>query len=157
MAITTLNEDTVSRAIQFMLQRKATEQRISEAAFRRMQFKVASQYDLRSMRTVIRVAWQDPDRPEVCRALDHQIDDHKAREIGLLSEQVLAVISSIDIRGELYFFRLNGRFPKRVGKVEVTEDGAVRVTFKNGRVLSTNENELDTPEFLATCAMVYDL
>lgn len=61
------------------------------------------------------------------------------------------------LRGELFYFKLHRHFPNRIEKVNCTRDGTITVTFKNGRTLSTNEVDLDSTEFLATCGMIYDL
>jgi hypothetical protein len=68
----------------------------------------------------------------------------------------------LSARSELHHFRLNQHFPKRVKEVrvkmnELTREPIVTVCFLNGHMLQRPENEIMTTEFLALCAMVYDL
>lgn len=73
-----------------------------------------------------------------------------------------ALKGSLSTRGELHHFRLNQHFPKRVREVvmemnhEISEPIAT-VHFNNGHSLRRREAELMTTEFLALCAMIYDL
>ena len=86
------------------------------------------------------------------------IDDSSVRHANSgIEGHILHMVDSINLRGELFFMKLHRHFPDRIDKVLCDRDGRVTVHFKNGRELSTSEQNLDSVEFLATCGMVYDL
>lgn len=72
-------------------------------------------------------------------------------------KEIYEVLEQLNIRGELFFMRLHRTFPGRIDKVQCNEDGHIDVRFKNGHTLTTDDDHIDSQEFLAACAMVYDL
>lgn len=55
---------------------------------------------------------------------------------------------------------LSSKFPNKVKSVLVDYDGKkifYKVIFFNGHMLMASENDIKSDDFLATCAMVYDL
>lgn len=71
-----------------------------------------------------------------------------------------ALRGNLSTRAELHHFRLNKHFPKQVKEVLLEQsDGKLiaNIHFINGHVLRRPEAELASTEFLALCAMLYDL
>lgn len=73
-----------------------------------------------------------------------------------------ALKGSLSARSELHHYRLNRHFPKRIREVVIemhpeTHTASVVVHFTNGHTLKRKESEVMSQEFLALCAMIYDL
>lgn len=149
--------DTVTRAALLCIKAMAQEQNVPERLVKAMNFRVDSHYDMNSMRVMLRIAWCDPDDGSSVRGFQQAYDDEMLRRGHDLYEVLKMSIEQLNLRGELFYFKLHKHFPNRIEKVDCTRDGTVTVRFKNGRTLSTNEVDLDSTEFLATCGMIYDL
>jgi len=151
--------DTIVRATLAVIKAEAERQNFPDSRLKRMNFHVECDYDITRDATMLRVGWRDDEDGSMRRGFQLMLDD------GLLSrsntdrllEEIQMSIEQINLRGELFYFKLHRHFPNRIENVRCSKDGRVTVTFKNGRVLSTNEADLDSTEFLATCGMVYDL
>lgn len=62
------------------------------------------------------------------------------------------------MRTELYFMLLSRHFPGYIAAVEIDNlSGTAKVTFKNNRELATPVENVLSDDFVAMCAMVYDL
>mgnify|MGYP001497374753 CR=1 FL=1 len=149
--------DPLMRAIQYSLKERAAEELLTEAQYRGLDVKVATEYDINSMALRLRIAWSDPNDKKFARCIEHLVDDDIAKDLGLLADQVNTVVKNISLRGELFFFRLAKHFPKHLKKVECDGNGHLEVEFKNGRRVQVPETEIDDTEFLAKCGMIYDL
>lgn len=149
--------DSVVRATLFCVKQIAAEQNFPEHRLKAMNFKIDCHYDMSRMATMLRVAWRDPEDPSQVRAFQHMLDDMVMESATELHEVIRMAIEQLNLRGELFYFKLHRHFPNRIERVSCTKDGTVTVAFKNGRSLSTNEADLDSTEFLATCGMIYDL
>jgi hypothetical protein len=73
-----------------------------------------------------------------------------------------ALRNSLSVRSEMHHYRLNQHFPKRIREVqlemsEYDKTMYVIVHFQNGHRVRKPEHEAHTTEFLALCAMLYDL
>lgn len=131
---------------------------IPERLRKAMQFRVDTTYDIIQAAFVIRIAWRDPEGGDLVRNCQMRFDDMAIKQSKRgIADEVVQMIDSINLRGELFFMKLHKHFPNRIDKVLCDRSGRVRVIFKNGRELSTSEQDLDSVEFLATCGMVYDL
>lgn len=149
--------DSVLRATMLCVKQIAAEQNFPEHRLKAMNFKIDCQYDMRRMATMLRVAWRDPEDQSQVRAFQHMLDDMVMESATEPYEVIRMAIEQLNLRGELFYFKLHRHFPNRIERVSCTKDGTVTVAFKNGRSLSTNEADLDSTEFLATCGMIYDL
>jgi hypothetical protein len=158
MATPLSRTDTVMRATVQMIQQTAKEQNFPEHRLKAMRFNVDCHYDMSRMQTILRVAWADPEG-DGRRAFELLLDDSllERRDPADLHEEIKMSIEQINLRGELFYFKLHRHFPNRIENVRCSKDGRVTVVFKNGRSLSTDEADLDSTEFLATCGMIYDL
>jgi hypothetical protein len=148
--------DVSLKIIQHMLRDKCARENIEEAIFKKMDFKVDAQYSITHMAMIVRVAWKDPDGDKR-RSVQVLIDDNVSSDIGIFAQEVKSLVDNLSLKGELYFFKLDRHFKNRVEKVVCDKDGSVTVLFKNGHMVEGKEHRLDSTEFLATCAMVYDL
>jgi hypothetical protein len=150
----------LSGLVQHILQNKIVEEQLSSSMMRNMDFKVECVVDHRSYSHTVRIAWRDPEdrrlgTPPERRCLQIVVDD-AADELGLIHE-VNAKLENISLRGEIYFFRLAKHFGGQLREVVCSKDGTVTVWFKNGMKAETLEEKIDSTEFLATCAMIYDI
>jgi len=149
--------DTVVRTAMHQLRAMAIEKNIPERLVKGMQFKVDCHYRMESMQTELRIAWRDPDGGDSRRSLSMLLDDREIEWHGKVEDIIRMNLEQINLRGELFFFRLHRHFPDRIKEVKCSGSGMVTVRFNNGRELSVDESALDSTEFLATCGMVYDL
>jgi hypothetical protein len=152
--------DKADQLVQLMmgaLRHVAWRDHIPERIVKAMQFRVDSQYDAARDGFLLRVAWRDPETNSCVRSMSMQVDRFDLEDRDHLHRRILVTIDDINLRGELFFFKLHKHFPNWIAKVRCDRDGRVHVKFKNGRELSVDEQELDSLEFLATCGMVYDL
>ena len=149
--------DTVVRAAMLQLKAMTAEKNVPERIVKAMQFRVDCQYRIDRMQTELRVAWRDPDGGDGRRALSMLIDDIELRPAARVEDIIRMNLEQINLRGELFFFKLHRHFPDRIKEVKCNAAGMVTVRFTNGRELSVDESALDSTEFLATCGMVYDL
>jgi hypothetical protein len=156
MALSLTKHDVVVRAVMTTLKEQAIEQDFPDHRLKAMQFKVECVNDPTRMQMILRVAWKDPDSSER-RALSQLIDDELTRDPEELHRYIRMAIEQLNLRGELFYFKLHAHFPNRIERVQCTKEGRVTVVFKNGRSLVVDEVNLDSTEFLATCGMVYDL
>ncbi len=139
------------------LRAMAADQHIPERIVKGLQFKVDCHYRHTSMQTELRVAWRDPEGGDSRRSLSMLIDDMELRPRDRVEDIIRMNLEQINLRGELFFFKLHKHFPDRIKEVKCNSAGLVTVRFNNGRELSVDEGALDSTEFLATCGMVYDL
>lgn len=149
--------DSLARAIQFSLKEKAAREALTEAEYRGLGVSAYTQYDITSMSLLLRITWHDPLDKKVSRCIDHRIDERTAQDLGLMACEVENIVKNLSLRGELFFFRLAKHFPKHLKKVKCDGQGAVEVEFKNGHTLTIPEEQVDSPDFLAKCGMIYDL
>jgi hypothetical protein len=68
----------------------------------------------------------------------------------------------VDVKRELYSFKLEAKFPHSIKNVELERDmrtmqELVTIIFKNGQRATTPVEDFMSEEFLAKCAMVHDL
>jgi hypothetical protein len=150
----------LSGLVQHILREKIVEEQLSSAMMREMEFKVDCVLDHRSYSHTVRIAWCDPENRSLGtrserRCLQIVVDD-AADKLGLIHE-VKAKLENISLRGEIYFFRLAKHFGGQLREVKCSKEGTVTVWFKNGMKAETPEEKLDSTEFLATCAMIYDI
>lgn len=145
------------RAIQYSLKEQAVRELLTEAEYRGLDLKVHSTYDISKMALRLRIAWSDPNDRRFSRCIDQIIDDRIAQDLGLLAAEIETIVKNLSLRGELFFFKLHVHFPKHVKKVECDGKGGLRVEFKNGQCIDTPETDIENPEFLAKCGMIYDL
>ena len=151
--------DTVALAAMHQLRAMAIEKNIPERIVKAMQLKVDCAYRASHMQTELRVAWRDPDGSDSRRSLSMLIDDDdiELRPRERVEDIIRMNLEQINLRGELFFFKLHQHFPNRIKEVKCNAAGMVTVRFNNGRELSVDESALDSTEFLATCGMIYDL
>lgn len=151
-------ENTLVQGAMLALRKICERDNIPERIRTAMSFKVDTSYDISQMAFVVRIAWRDPDDGSLTRACQLRFEDDAVRQSKTdLAGELMEMIDSINLRGELFFMKLHKHFPNRVEKVLCDRSGRVKVIFKNGRELTTSEQDLDSVEFLATCGMVYDL
>lgn len=156
MAASLGREDVIVRATLVALKGLAIEQNFPEHRLKAMQFRVECVNDPTRMQKMLRVAWRDPESSER-RGMTQLIDEELIRDVEQLHRMIYMSIEQLNLRGELFFFKLHRHFPNRIERVHCTKDARVTVVFKNGRELVVDEANLDSTEFLATCGMVYDL
>lgn len=149
--------DRVTQLAMGAIQHIAKRDKIPERFVKAMNFRVECHYDMHRMGTRLRCAWRDPFDGSHVRNFDMLIDDYSMDDTDDLQGRILLSIDNINLRGELFFFKLHKHFPNRIDKVRCDGHGHITVTFKNGRELVTDEQDIDSIEFLATCGMVYDL
>lgn len=149
--------DTVVRAAMLVLKDLAVQQNFPEPRLKAMNFRVDCHYDITRDATILRINWRDPDDGSSVRGFEQMIEERELRGGPDLYEVLKMSIEQLNLRGELFYFKLHRHFPNRIENVQCTREGRVTVRFKNGRTLSTDEADLDSTEFLATCGMVYDL
>lgn len=148
----------VNAAVTELTRRKAKDQDLDPDVLRKMRFRCEAKYDLMSSSTLFRLQWNDPDPPYTARGVNTMVDDDSmAQDVRLREMMVGGLVDNLDIRGELFFFKLHKHFPKHLKEVKCVRPGSLVVAFKNGRTLDTPEDLLESKEFLATCAMVFDL
>jgi len=140
-------------AIEYVTKRDNVPPRLVKA----MQFRVDCHRDMQRMGYALRCRWKDPFDGSLVRGFELLLDDWDSKDRDRLQRDILVSIDSINLRGELFFFKLHKHFPNRIEKVRCEQNGQVHVMFKNGRELSVDAQNLDSVEFLATCGMVYDL
>lgn len=82
----------------------------------------------------------------------------------LLEENYVAtkMAELVDVKRELYSFKLEAKFPNAIKNVELERDmrtmqELVTIIFKNGQRATTPVEDFMSEEFLAKCAMVHDL
>jgi hypothetical protein len=153
--------DSVVRAMMLlMIKQHAVEQNFPEHRLKAMQFQAQCHYDISRMETVLNVGWMDPEgdyrRGFWLRLIDRN-GDVALRDPDRLYEELKMSIEQINLRGELFYFKLHRHFPNRIENVKCRADRTVTVTFKNGRSLTVDDAEIGSTEFLATCGMIYDL
>lgn len=158
MAVQLSRTDTLTRAAILALKQVAQDQNFPEARLKAMRFQIECSFDVTRYATVLRMQWRDPDGDGV-RGLEHLRTDTDlaSRDPASIFKELKMAIEQINLRGELFYFKLHRHFPNRIEAVVCDRQGRVTVKFKNGRSLTTNEADLDSTEFLATCGMVYDL
>lgn len=157
MAISASKTDLPVQLLMSALKHVAERDKIPERLVKAMQFRVDCHVDVASYSYMLRCAWKDPFDGELVRNFMLRINEYDLENHDVLTQEILMSIDSINMRGELFFFKLHKHFPNRIDKVRCDKDGRVHVKFKNGRELSVDEQNLDSIEFLATCGMVYDL
>jgi hypothetical protein len=158
MAVSTKGDqlEYMTRMLRGMLQDKAVQQLVERAVVAKMDFKVDAVYDMNRMCTRVRMAWKDPNGDHR-RYIEQLVDDHYTRAPQGVEQDLGMLVNSLDMRGELYFFKLHRHFPRHLEKVTCKKDGECVVRFKNGHELTTHESKLEDTHFLASCAMLYDL
>lgn len=156
MAVQLSRTDTLTRAAILALKQVAQDQNFPEARLKAMRFQIECNFDHARFATILRMTWCDPDGDGV-RGFQHMLDAVEQRSQLSAFEEVKMAIEQLNLRGELFYFKLHRHFPNRIEAVVCDRQGRVTVKFKNGRSLTTNEADLDSTEFLATCGMVYDL
>lgn len=151
--------DTITRCAILAIKQLAQQQNFPDERLKAMQFDVECSYVVTEDCMALRVQWRDPEDRQACRGFRHYIDETLIQQgrSDVLVETIFMAIEQINLRGELFYFKLHRHFPNRIEKVSCTKDGLVTVRFKNGRSLTTNDADLDSTEFLATCGMIYDL
>lgn len=158
MAVSTGDEaNAVVQLCMAAIRRIAERDHIPERLVKGMEFRVDCHYAIERDCLQLLIAWRDPETLGHTRNMTMQIFPHDIETRENLCERILMTIDSINLRGELFFFKLHKHFPNYVERVLCSRDGTVTVYFKNGRILSVSEQDLDSTEFLATCGMVYDL
>jgi hypothetical protein len=148
--------DIIVRAALEALKQVAEEQNFPDHRLEQMQFKIECHYDISYDCRILRMGWSDPESG-YRRGMQVQIDENLESSPEYLAKEIMMSIEQINLRGELFYFKLHHHFPNRIENVRCSKDGRVTVVFKNGRSLSTDEADLDSTEFLATCGMIYDL
>lgn len=158
MAISTGEKtDQIVQLAMAALQYIAKRDNIPERLVKAMNFRADSRYSVELDGFQLLIAWRDPNSGGHVRNMAMQLNRYDLEDRDDLQGRVLMTIDNLNLRGELFFFKLHQHFPHRIDKVLCDRDGRVHVKFKNGRELSVDEQELDSIEFLATCGMVYDL
>jgi hypothetical protein len=148
--------ETVLQGAARALKRVAAQQNVSEHRLKEMRFDIACQYDMTRDVHVLHVQWRDPDGVAI-RGFNNELDPTLLQDPDRLCEVLSMTIEQINLRGELFYFKLHRHFPNRIEDVKCRADRTVTVTFKNGRSLTVDEAEISSTEFLATCGMIYDL
>lgn len=149
--------DNIAQLCMSTLKYIAERDRIPEHLVEAMQFRADYYYDVTRDCYLLRIAWRGPENGNPARSMMMYLSQYGLEDENDLRRRVILTIDNINLRGELFFYKLHKHFPNRVEKVRCDRDGNVIVTFKNGRELSVSEQDLDSLEFLATCGMVYDL
>ena len=152
-----IDDNAIVQATMAAIKYAAMRDNIPERLVKAMQFRVDCHRDIQRMTYALRCRWKDPFDGSLVRAFELLLDDWDMKERDDLQRNILVSIGNINLRGELFFFKLHKHFPNRIEKVRCEQSGRVHVLFKNGRELSVDEQNLDSVEFLATCGMVYDL
>jgi len=157
MAVSEHVYDDVVRGAISAIDHVAQAQNFPAERVKAMRFHVDCQYRIESDEVVLRVAWRDPDGDNI-RSFSQLLGrDLLADRRDSLYEVLRMSVEQINLRGELFYFKLHKHFPNRIESVKCNRAGEVTVTFKNGRSLTTDDAALDSTEFLATCGMIYDL
>ena len=130
---------------------------VSERIVRAMRLRADARYDLRSDTLLLRLSWNAPDDVRCSRSCQLAFATDMPDDEDYIKREILNMVDNLNLRGELFFMRLHRHFPNRIDKVTSTREGQITVRFKNGRELVTDEQHIDSVEFLATCGMVYDL
>lgn len=158
MALTSrIDDNAIVQMMMSAIKYVAKRDNVPERLVKAMQFRVDCHRDMQRMAYALRCQWKDPFDGSLVRAFELLLDDWDLKERDHLQRNILVSIDNINLRGELFFFKLHKHFPNRIEKVRCEPSGRVHVMFKNGRELSVDEQNLDSVEFLATCGMVYDL
>ncbi len=155
----TYQREVLEEAVGHLLAKRANEQKVPPDMLALMDFKSECLFDASTFQKVLRVRWRDPfdDRDNLQRGFQTGLSEAANNYDRNLHTEIAMAISSLDIRGELFFFKIHKHFPNRVSEVRHRNDGLLTVKFKNGRELTVGEDKIESTEFLATCGMIYDL
>ena len=146
----------VTQALRLALKDKAAREALTEAEFKGLNVTVDITYNPMMMSKLLRIRWKDPNGPLV-RCIDQQVPDNISKDYGLLAVVVEETVQNLSLRGELFFFKLAKHFPSHLKRVHCDGSGVMRVEFKNGRCVVGTEDDVENSDFVAKCAMVYDL
>lgn len=149
--------DIVSRAVSRELYERAQQQGVPPDTFAKMHWDVGTDWEVSTQRLRLRVQWCEPGYNYNRRCMDMSYDTAIADDLGLMALEVKKVVANLDVRGELFFFKIAKHFPKHLGRVTCNGDGFLTIVFKNGHQITGREDEVDSSEFIARCGMIYDL
>lgn len=152
----THGEDVLVSVVVHHLKQKAAHERVSDADYVSMRFVAEVMYNAVRGQRELRIGWRAPNG-EHRRGLSHMLHDDSFDDSTIRGREICDVVDQLSIRGELHYFKLHTHFPNHLSGVRCLGSGRVRVCFKNGQTVDTEEDNLLNKDFLATCSMVYDL
>jgi len=152
-------EDTLHEYLYRALIEQAARHFVSpmQMRYRQMRFTFAHTYDAACAHEIAAMSWGDGHG--YVRRMHRVIDDLDARysEPRKYALCFKEMIMQLNMRSELFTLKLMQKFPKNLDRVECDGQGKLKAYFKNGHFAAGNEADIQSPDFMAACAMVYDL
>ena len=146
----------VATALDKLLLEKATAECVSADEFNRMDFRTELHNNPYRANVELHLAWRNP-YGDGRRGLIHVLDNRITGDLGRFGLELRTVVDQLSIRGELHYFKLHKYFPDHLSRVQCLGQGRVAILFKIGQGVATTENNMLSQDFIATCAMLYDL
>lgn len=143
-----------------MLEQKRREEEITTDQWYELNPRAELYRDVMKMGIQFRMAWGRTQLHGTTRHISYMLDDMRGRRDGMI-EEVLFAMNNVKLKGELFLLRLIKNLPpgvkQQVERVDCGPNTMLRVWFKNGQMLETNEQDIQSDDFWATCGMIYDL